>query len=938
MAKAGPKPPKQSAGVVKADEQRKLSVNTANTVTKDFLLLSQQYIHQGMLIASASSGRRLYVHHLSEIPLSEVFLTRTGNHVQRVDKASLKLAGSISILVPPAPPASVPSVPLTAQIATSVFSGPISGRDHKVRQLLQRGIDANTAGDFGTACACFEAAYALSLRAGLLVSAANMRLKLSQPNTAAAMYRYVLTECSLLPAEHEMASRKLIEAQKLVQAGGGESHGAAGNVEEAIAIDSGDGGGWGAFSAEESPEQAESSWGAFDEEDFDADFGEPLEAKAPPKQTNINDGGAFASFDEMPAMQPPPSPSAGAPVTRGAAVTDADADDGDFADFGAPAHPAAGAVPSVSSSGTMGESSTSSERRVRQLERRLQMLEQTVSGGASRIDMLEHEQKLAQLTAQVDRRLSGVRKGMGLLHERLNAVETAMSKLPDHLGRFRDRIKAQATASAENAAAVSELLHMVPAMTAIATECHARVAELSRLSGLLSDETSIANGDSPPTDPLMGAYASVVTEGVEEPKAHFGEWGSASESPPVAGGEGLVGACEEARTQSAQAGAAAAAGAEGGVLGVAGGLLTGVGAGAATSCNVGDGGEEVASSGEQHTLIGMTLSGDGGGFAHGDASAFGAFDGEGVAVGGTVEGEEDEAVGEVASRAVEAVGEFAGDGAGAFAGDDAGAAFEAVHELSGETASGSAWESAGEGSGEVVAAAGEEGDSAGTHATAELHHFVGGVRSSCEADEFADFCDAPAADSAMGGTCAALVLPSPQVQPTNETVSRTLPAAASGIKAPGGRSGGCADAFGSFGSAAALRPAAVSEDSISADLAWGTFGETPSLDRFSRDSDAALVDTPPSGGDLAAHDCVTGSSAGVPTSAAIDREIPGAVTAAAGLCGAASVPSLFNGSTPSFDDLQFSSFQVLPTTPDQMAAFSETVTDDEFNALFGPAV
>ena len=139
----------------KAEEQRKVNVHSANTVTKDFLLLSQPFINQGILIASASSGRwsslpghrrrgvptrapalacrRIFIHHLSEIPLSEVFLTRTGNHLQRVDKQTVKLAGSIAIEVPPAPSVVVPSASLAAQIPTAVFSGPISGRDEKVQ-------------------------------------------------------------------------------------------------------------------------------------------------------------------------------------------------------------------------------------------------------------------------------------------------------------------------------------------------------------------------------------------------------------------------------------------------------------------------------------------------------------------------------------------------------------------------------------------------------------------------------------------------------------------------------------------------------------------------------------------------------------------------------------------------------------------------------------
>lgn len=118
-------------------------------------------------------------------------------------------------------------------------------------QLLQKGKDANAASDFATAAACFEAAYALSVRPGMLVSAANMRLKLGEAVTASAMcvlsaravallrrcaltlapwcalfpswrrctllrarrYRMVLADSGLLANEREMASRKLAEAQ-----------------------------------------------------------------------------------------------------------------------------------------------------------------------------------------------------------------------------------------------------------------------------------------------------------------------------------------------------------------------------------------------------------------------------------------------------------------------------------------------------------------------------------------------------------------------------------------------------------------------------------------------------------------------------------------------------------------------------------------------------
>ena len=73
-------------------------------------------------------------------------------------------------------------------------------------QLLERGKKANASSDIEAACGCFEAAYALSVRAGMLVSAANMRLKLGEPATAAAMYRHVLSGAGLLlPTERDMA-------------------------------------------------------------------------------------------------------------------------------------------------------------------------------------------------------------------------------------------------------------------------------------------------------------------------------------------------------------------------------------------------------------------------------------------------------------------------------------------------------------------------------------------------------------------------------------------------------------------------------------------------------------------------------------------------------------------------------------------------------------
>ena len=115
-----------------------------------------------------------------------------------------------------------------SQIPTAAFTGSVNGRDKLVLQLLQKGKDANANSEFGAACACFEAAYALSMRGGMLVSAANMRLKLGEGETAAAMYRQVLADSSLLPAEREMATRKLGEAQASLDGMGGGGGGGGG--------------------------------------------------------------------------------------------------------------------------------------------------------------------------------------------------------------------------------------------------------------------------------------------------------------------------------------------------------------------------------------------------------------------------------------------------------------------------------------------------------------------------------------------------------------------------------------------------------------------------------------------------------------------------------------------------------------------------------------
>ena len=141
-----------------------------------------------------------------------------------------------------APPSAIPLRPACRAPFTAHDAFTLSLRRHRATQvitLVNKGKEANAKEGFATACACFEAAYALSARTGLLVSAANVRLKLGESTTAAAMYRFVLKEPSLLDTEREMATRKLQEAQvgtrthlreRELVGGGGASEGGATRV------------------------------------------------------------------------------------------------------------------------------------------------------------------------------------------------------------------------------------------------------------------------------------------------------------------------------------------------------------------------------------------------------------------------------------------------------------------------------------------------------------------------------------------------------------------------------------------------------------------------------------------------------------------------------------------------------------------------------------
>jgi hypothetical protein len=263
---------------------------TANTVTKDFLTFSQPFIHEGALLSSSTSGRRLFIHHLSEVPLgTDVFTTQIGNQLKRTDKNTVAM-GDIKLDIKPFPEgiANVPTPKIISQVPTAAFTGPAEARDKLAVQLINKGKEANSAGEFAAACACFESAYALARREGMLVSAANMRLKLGDAYTAAAMYRQLLSDPGLLDAkERDMATRKLKEAQDVLKTQGGGDPAARGTGGSSGGKGGSSGGGKGGDFA-----------------DFEADFvvggGDDDEGS--------DDG--FADFDDAP---PPPKSSRAAP-------------------------------------------------------------------------------------------------------------------------------------------------------------------------------------------------------------------------------------------------------------------------------------------------------------------------------------------------------------------------------------------------------------------------------------------------------------------------------------------------------------------------------------------------------------------------------------------------------------------------------------------------
>ena len=122
-------------------------------------------------------------------------------------------------------------------------------------------------------------------------------------------------------------------------------------------------------------------------------------------------------------------------------------------------------------------------------------LEQKVGSGKS-----TDGERLEALSAQVERRMKGVKAGMEALHGRLQAVEVAMAKLPEHLKSFKSKAKEQAKLGRAHTERCRSRACDAWREQA-ATECNRRVAELQKLAAALASgsdealELAAAAGD-----------------------------------------------------------------------------------------------------------------------------------------------------------------------------------------------------------------------------------------------------------------------------------------------------------------------------------------------------------------------------------------------------------------------------------------------------------
>ena len=93
---------------------------------------------------------------------------------------------------------------------------------------------------------------------------------------------------------------------------------------------------------------------------------------------------------------------------------------------------------------------------------------------------------MEQLSALMEKRQAASKKAMEGLHGRLQAVELAMAKLPEHLKTFKSNHKESKLALKQHAEQLAELQGALPALGEVARECAAHVDELQALRTALA--------------------------------------------------------------------------------------------------------------------------------------------------------------------------------------------------------------------------------------------------------------------------------------------------------------------------------------------------------------------------------------------------------------------------------------------------------------------
>ena len=437
-------------------------------------LVQLSHIPEGLVLRG--TDRRTYIHHLSEVPSGEVYQTPEGNELQRVSTTKVSVAGTEIQIGQHA--VLVPTANVIAQIPNAAFAEG-EAQDTAGMQLLERGKAANAQSDFALACACFEGAYALSIRGGMLVSAANMRLKLGDAETAAAMYKSVLADQeALTSSEREHANRKLAEAQRAVGA----------RIPPGYPP--------GSLSRSHTDLPQPHSFGSPSSNDWDA-FGDGSHQQD--GFEDLGNGADWGAFEDAPKR---PSVPAGAAVLAPSKPVEAvagsfrafDAGFGEEESFHGPPGSGGGTGGSTSG-GTGGGTGGGTSGELADMQARLARLEHAMAassgpGADSSVAAASTASRVAErveeLSATVDKKLKGMKSGLEALHGRLQAVELAIGKLPEHLKVFKAKQKELSRISREHAEQIAAIHGAMPQLTLASEECTQRLSELEDLSSTLA--------------------------------------------------------------------------------------------------------------------------------------------------------------------------------------------------------------------------------------------------------------------------------------------------------------------------------------------------------------------------------------------------------------------------------------------------------------------